>query len=177
MNSQIQYRLSGRLLMPFCLLICLLTTFISGYAQEQPPKPIEVKIKSVNTLQGLNFGIIAPSSNVGFVTIPASFPGPRVWSNVILLAGGTYSPALFEVLAIPGTLITIELPTSVFLNNLPSGTLKITDLVSSTGSPFITTSDITSVYIGGKLNVNTISFQPPGNYGGSVEVKFTQIQQ
>ncbi|NEW82364.1 MAG: DUF4402 domain-containing protein [Mariniphaga sp.] len=177
MNSHIQYVLSGRLLMPFCLLICLLTTLISGYAQEKPPRPIEVKIKSVNTLQGLNFGIIAPSSSDGFVTIPPSFPGPRAWSNVVLLAGGTYSPALFEVLAIPGTLITIELPTSVFLSNSPTGSLEITELVSSTGSPFITTGDITSVYIGGKLNVKTISFQPPGNYGGSIVVKFTQIQQ
>lgn len=174
MNNYLQCQSFKKLLLPFCLFICFTILYISANAQEQPPKPVTVNITAVENLQQLTFGRIIPSDIGGTVTIPAAQTSAPIYSGVILL-DVTY-PALFEVHAIPGTLILIDIktPTELVTNGI---SLILEDLKSSTGSPFITITDPTDVYIGGTLRVGSIEKNPSGTYPGSIEVRFTQIQQ
>ena len=175
MNSSIQCASFKKLLLTFCLFICTIALYIPVSAQEQPPKPIEVNITAVEARQQLNFGSIIPTDAGGTVTIDPN-PGSSPHPSGVLCLGSSSSPALFEVHAIPGTLIIIDFipPLELNLNGHP---LTITDMKSSTGSPFITITDPTEVYIGGTLTVGSILANPAGTYSGSIIVKFTQIQQ
>jgi hypothetical protein len=174
MNSSLQFSSFKKLLLPFFLFICFITLYISANAQEQPPKPVTVNITAVENLQQLTFGRIITTDAGGTVTIdpdPASSPHP----SGVLCLGSSSSPALFEVHAIPGTLILIEISSQdPYLNG---NHLTVTNLKSSTGSPFITKTDPSYVYIGGTLMVGSMLANPAGTYVGSIEVKFTQIQQ
>jgi len=174
MNSYVQYPSFKMLLLPFCLFVSCGFFNFKAIAQEQPPKPVTVNITAVENLQQLTFGRIIPSDLGGEVTIPAAQMSVPIYTGVILL-DVTY-PALFEVHAIPGTLITIDIvtPTTLVSNGVP---LILENLVSSTGSPFITITDPTDVYIGGTLKVGSIDANPSGTYPGLIEVRFTQIQQ
>jgi len=85
------------------------------------------------------------------------------------------TPALFEITAIPGTLITISNGPTATLTSSSSGTLSLTIGASSKGSPFITTGVTTLVYIGGTLVVkDLISSNPAGLYSGTFDVTFIQ---
>jgi len=172
MNNQIQYSLVKRPLSPFYLFICILVIYSSGYAQENPPRPIQVK---VNTLQHLSFGTFIQGGNYGTVTV--DYTGTRTASGSIILPGmySLVTPALFEITAIPGTLITISNGPTATLTSSSSGTLSLTIGASSKGSPFITTGVTTLVYIGGTLVVkDLISSNPAGLYSGTFDVTFIQ---
>jgi len=175
MNSSIQFTLVKKLLLPFCLLVCMIVLYFPANAQEQPPKPVTVNITAVVARQQLNFGSIIPTDAGGTVTIDPD-PGSSPHPSGVLCLGSSSSPALFQVHAIPGTMIIIDFipPLELSLNGHP---LTIKDMKSSTGSPFITTTDPTDVYIGGTLTVGSIIANPAGTYFGSIVVKFTQIQQ
>jgi hypothetical protein len=154
-------------------LVVLMNLPLSAYAQEMPPRPITV---TVITTQNLSFGSFAQGTLGGTVTVSSS--GMRTpGGNIMLLSGGSVSPALFDVVANPGTLITISNGPDVTLNGSNGGTLTLHIGSSSTGSPFITTvarPSPTHVYIGGTLTVGTPAASPPGDYSGSFQVTFVQ---
>jgi hypothetical protein len=153
--------------------IFLLLLFVSVSAQEMPPRPITV---TVITSQNLSFGNFAQGALGGTVSVTSS--GMRSWSgNIILLNGGSVSPALFDVVANPGTLITIVNGSDVSLNGSNGGTLMLHIGTSSTGSPFITAAarpSPTHVYIGGTLTVGNPGANPPGDYSGTFQITFVQ---
>jgi hypothetical protein len=153
--------------------IFLLMIFVSVSAQEMPPRPISV---TVVTSQNLSFGNFAQGALGGTVSVSSS--GTRSWTgNIVLLTGGSVSPALFDVVANPGTLITIVNGPDVSLNGSNGGTLTLHIGASSTGSPFITTvarPSPTHVYIGGTLTVGNPGANPPGDYSGTFQVTFVQ---
>jgi len=161
-----------KLLLPFYLFLGLGFFIVPANAQEQPPRPIQVK---VNTLQHLSFGSFIQSGNYGTVTV--DYNGTRTASGSIILPGmySLVTPALFEITAIPGTLITINNGSDVNLSGSNGGTLKLTIGPSKTGSPFITTGETTLVYIGGILVVkDLLSSNPAGIYNGTFNVTFIQ---
>lgn len=176
MNSSLQCLSFKKLLLPFCFFVCAIALYIPVSAQEQPPKPVTVNITAVEARQQLNFGSIIPTDGGGTVEILPNPGSPPNLIGVFRLGSSYCSPALFEVHAIPGTLIYIDFIPPLELN-LNARSLIIDKMTSSTGSPFITTTDPTDVYIGGTLNVGSILANPAGTYVGSIEVKFTQIQQ
>lgn len=151
----------------------LLMIYMSVSAQEMPPRPITV---TVITSQYLSFGNFAQGALGGTVNVSPS--GTRSWTgNIVLLTGGSVSPALFDVVANPGTLITIVNGSDVSLNGSNGGTLTLHIGASSTGSPFITTvarPTPTHVYIGGTLTVGNPGANPPGDYSGIFQVTFVQ---
>jgi hypothetical protein len=162
--------------MPFCLFVSILVFYTPCSAQEQPPKPIDARITNITTLQQLIFGSVIPTGTNGTVTVPSSF-GSRTFMGDVILLNSTSSPALFEVEAIPGTVITINYNTPLVLSSSNGRSIILESAESSTGSPFITLTDRTLVYIGGTIRVHSILDNPSGNYFGELNVIFTQIHQ
>ncbi len=153
------------------ILICLTFLNIPIKGQEKPPKPISV---TVSTLQHLNFGTIIPSgSSGGSVTVDNNGIRSSL-GQIILPPVGTFcSPALFEVTALRGTLITI-VTSPATLTGSAGGTLSLTPGTPSTGTPFVARGTTTDVYIGGTLAIGSLIANPAGYYSGTFTVTFIQ---
>jgi hypothetical protein len=93
--------------------------------------------------------------------------------NIILLSS-SFSTALFEVEALPGTLITILNGPDVYLegSNGTRMTLRLGNSLPQ--SPFIATTARTTVTIGGTLIVGDSKTSPPGAYSGTFSINFIQ---
>jgi hypothetical protein len=167
--------ITGRI--AFKLPVILMTGFIAllsfnqqAVAQQKPPRPISVV---VNPLDALKFGAFYQGISGGTVTV--SETGSRsVSGDVIQLnMGSSFTPAIFEVQALPGTLIHIVNGPNATLTG-PGGSMTLTIGTASTGPSFITTLNSTYVKIGGTLLVKSPSANPPGNYSGTFTVTFIQ---
>jgi hypothetical protein len=161
-----------------CLLICtgtiLLFSASNVTGQELPPRPISVY---VNPAQGLNFGAFYHGNAGGTVIIypngSRSVTGDVIQANM----GSVYAPALFEIEANPGTLISILNGPDVVLSGSNGGSLTLHIGSADPGSPLITTAlppDRTLVSIGGTLTVGNSLANPPGNYSGTFSITFIQ---
>lgn len=162
------------------LLLIVVIAIVSGFfsvvnAQEDPPRPIVV---TVNGSQHLSFGAFSHGAFGGTVTVNPD--GTRGSSGDILLLnlGYVYTPALFDIQANPGTVISIVNGPDVTLTGSNGGTLLLHVGVSLPASPFSTTvpwPTVTQVRIGGTLTVsgNPLT-NPAGNYTGSYSVTFIQ---
>jgi hypothetical protein len=168
MNSQIQYALFRKLIIPFCLFVCLSVISMGIKAQEQPPKPIKV---TVDLLRNLNFGTFCFSNSSGKVIIDPN--GVRSSLGDIILINSNTSAALFYVEAIPGTQITISNGPDAILSGSNGGTMLLQIGDSNPRSPF-TSTGTNAISIGGILNVGTKFANPPGDYSGTFSVTFVQ---
>lgn len=155
-------------------MVFLLLVQVSAHAQEPPPRPISIY---VNPAQGLIFGAFFQGSTGGSVIIypngSRSVTGSIVQANL----GFPFSPAIFEVDANPGTLITIMNGPNITLTGSNGGTLTMQIGSSSTGSPFVATATSparTQVRIGGTLIVGNPLANPSGSYSGTFSVTFIQ---
>lgn len=145
-----------------------------AHAQEPPPRPISVY---VNPAQGLIFGAFFQGVTGGTVILypdgSRSVTGSIVQANL----GYPFSPAIFEVDANPGTLISIMNGPDVTLTGSNGGFLTLHIGTASTGTPFIATATSparTIVRIGGTLTVGPPLANPSGNYSGVFQVTFIQ---
>jgi hypothetical protein len=145
-----------------------------GNAQPPPPRPIAIY---VNPAQGLIFGAFFQGASGGSVIV---YPdGSRSTTGDILQAnlGIPFSPAIFEVDANPGTVVSILNGPDVTLTGSNGGSMRLHIGASSPTSPFITTArppDRTEVRIGGTLTVGNALANPSGTYSGSFSVTFIQ---
>ncbi|MEI7524352.1 MAG: DUF4402 domain-containing protein [Mariniphaga sp.] len=148
------------------LVICL-----DVHAQEKPPKPITV---AVSTVQHLSFGTFIQSGLAGTVTVDHT--GFRSATGDIILPNmsSIVTPALFEVTALRGTLITIVNGPDTALSGSHGGTIYLRIGDSNTGSPFVVTGPTTNVFIGGTLTVASLSANPEGVYNGTFTIIFIQ---
>lgn len=184
MNSLILSPTVKRLLLPFCLFVCTILLYIPSYAQEHPPKPIEVALTSLTVIkaQDLSFGTFILAANSGTVTVDHT--GRREASNNAFLPASmssavSPSPALFIVTALPGTLITIQGSNST-ISNMGIGKVELTMFDSDPISPFIVPPVKTfgdkytevEVRIGGTLTITSAT--TAGSYGGPFNVTFIQ---
>jgi hypothetical protein len=172
-NNNTKYSRFKRLIQLTYGSIFLLLIYVPVSAQEMPPRPISV---TVVTSQNLSFGNFAQGALGGTVIVYSNGTRSRT-GDIVLLNGGSVSPALFDVVANPGTLITIVNGSDVSLNGNNGGTMMLHIGASSTGSPFITTvarPTPTHVYIGGTLTVGNPGANPPGDYSGTFQVTFVQ---
>jgi len=162
------------LLKIFPLILFLLTGHLKVKAQEPPPRPISVY---VNPAQGLIFGAFFQGISGGSVILypdgSRSVTGDIVQANL----GIPFSPAIFEVDANPGTVVSILNGPDVILTGSNGGSIRLHIGTASTGSPFITTArppSRTEVRIGGTLTVGSALANPSGTYSGSFSVTFIQ---
>lgn len=171
MNNSKPYLKIKRLQSLLYLILCITIFYTPANGQEKPPKPIAV---TVSTLQHLNFGTIIPDGTSGG-SVTVDYNGFRSsLGSIILPPIGTFcSPALFEVTALRGTLITISSPPST-LSGSHGGTMTLTLGTPSTGSPFVVRGTTTDVYIGGTLSVGPLSANHAGLYSGTFTVTFNQ---
>lgn len=183
MNNQIIASTVKRLLLSIYSFVVAIVLYIPAFAQELPPKPIEVALTSLTVIkaQDLSFGTFILASSSGWVSV--DHDGYRDASNATFLPASmsssvSPSPALFIVTALPGTLITIQGSTNT-LTNTNSGSVTVTMLDSDPMSPFIVPPAIPGnkytevwVRIGGKLTVT--SGTTAGIYGGPFTINFIQ---
>jgi hypothetical protein len=157
--------------------ILLAMSHVPAFAQELPPKPLTI---IATTLQNMNFGtFLIGSSGSGSVII---YPdGSRICSGNVFPVNSTTSALRYEVVALPGTLITI-VGQHLMLSGSNGGTIGLDISDSDPHSPFIATGIPTGtgtlvrmqVTIGGKLTIVSSGDHPPGNYGASFDVTFIQ---
>lgn len=169
MNSQKQYVSLWRLVIPFCLIVCLFVFHSQAKAQEpeQPPKPIKV---TVDLFQNLNFGTFCYGNGSG-TTVIIDSNGARSSTGNIILISSNFSAALFYVEAIPGTQITIlNGPDAILSGSGGTMFLKIGD----SNPRSFTSSGTNAIAIGGILTVGTKDANPPGDYSGRFSVTFVQ---
>lgn len=158
-----------------CFIMSVLVFFSTRIkAQEHPPRPISVY---VNPAQGLIFGAFFQGNTGGSVIL---YPdGSRSVTGDVVLAniGLPFSPAIFEVDANPGALISILNGPDATLTGSNGGMLRLHIGTSSTGSPFIATAippNRTEVRIGGTLTAGNALANPSGVYSGYFSVTFIQ---
>ena len=151
----------------------LMFTHLFVFAQEQPPRPINVFVSPV---QGLNFGSFARTSNGGTVTI---FPnGSRTSSGSIVLVdyGFAYTPALFEIEGNEGTMISLSFDQCILTGN-NGGTMTLDFYTSDPLSPFVLSVPYparTLFRIGGTLTVGNAATSPEGSYSGTFMITINQ---
>lgn len=146
----------------------------SAQAQEAPPRPIVIY---VNPALGLNFGKFSQGNFGGTVIIYPNGTRSSTGDIVQLSSGIPFSPAIFEVEANIGTVVSILNGPNVILTGSNGGSIQLQIGASSTGSPFITNvapPGRTQVRIGGTLIVGSPVSNPGGNYSGSFMVTFIQ---
>lgn len=166
--------LKQQLLTKIGSVLALLLCTLNIYAQEKPPRPI---IIYVNPAQGLSFGAFAQSGSGGTVIISSNGSRSVTGSVIQVNLGFSYSAAIFQVDAEPGTLITISNGPDITLSGSNGGSMSMHIGSSSLGSPFVATAvspSRTNLTIGGTLTVGTSPANPPGNYSGTFSVTFIQ---
>ena len=149
-------------------LICQL----KATAQEKPPR-----LHSVSCIQNFSFGAFFQGTSGGTVIIYTD--GTRSATGNVILAnlGFLYYPAIFEITATSGTLITIINGPDATLTGNNGGSMILHVGSSLPASPFIITVNppsTTQVKIGGTLTVGTPLANPVGSYSGSFLVTFNQ---
>jgi hypothetical protein len=151
------------------LLLIFLISFGVVKGQEPPPRPIRIDA----TAQVLSFGAFYEGAAGGSVIIDASGSRSATGDVVLLGLGYPFSPALFEVHAHPGTVISILNGPDAVLTGTPSGSMTLHIGNSLPASPFVSTVHFNvaiPLYIGGTLTVASPAANPPGSYTGTFEI-------
>jgi hypothetical protein len=151
-------------------LLLFMFSIVEINAQENPPIPVSVE---VNTSQFLNFGSFTGGVNGGTVTV--NYAGNRTKTGDIFLLGASESPALFDIIANPGTIMQITVPGQIELTGSNGGQIYLTINSFSTGQTFVTSANppnTTPVYVGGTLSIGDQTSAIPGNYNGNFTLTF-----
>lgn len=161
-------------LVPNVFVMVVVCCALQSGAQQLPPRPISV---SFNPAQGLRFGAFYQSISGGTVVVSAS--GVRTSTGGVVLAdlGYAYGSANFEIVANPGTLISILNGPDVVLTGSNGGSVTLHIGSSLPASPFVTTvvpPSYNSINVGGTLTVGSPVANPSGAYSGSFMITFMQ---
>ena len=156
-----------------CILMITLLTIMAGTtelkAQEPPPRPIRI----LATAQYLAFGAFYHGATGGTVIIDPSGVRSSTGDVILLGMGYSYSAALFEVHAHPGTVISILNSPDIFLAGTPAGSMRLHIGSSDPTSPFVSNVHFNvaiPLFIGGTLTVGNSVANPPGSSTGTFNV-------
>lgn len=173
-NSKYYLPLSSfiRLLM-FCF-FCVISIPTELYGQEKPPRPIKIRVQPVDALK---FGAFCQGPGGGTVTINAINGSRSSTGDIVLLSTsfGNFSPAIVQVQAIKGTVVSF--PTGLTGTLTGPGSMSMQVGTTNPPSPFIVTTDPPlwmDIRVGGTLNVGIPGSNPVGLYSGTFNVTFIQ---
>jgi len=168
--NNISSRLRTTLIVSVSLCFFMLQTRLS--AQEEPPRPM-----SLSTFQDLSFGAFITGYMGGTVIIYPDGTRSVTGDIITVFQGYQHHPAIFEVEANPGVVISIMNGPDITLNGSNGGTLTLHLGGSIPESPFVNTLRPpfrTQVRIGGTLIVGNMLDNPAGEYSGTFSVTFIQ---
>jgi hypothetical protein len=137
--------------------------------QEPPPRPIRI----TSTGQNLGFGAFYHGASGGTVIVDPNSVRTATGDVVLINLGFTYSAAVFEVHAHPGTIIAILNNNPYSLTGTPSGSMVLNITSTNPTSPFVNTAHFnvpTYLYVGGTLSVGNSAANPPGSYTGTFNI-------
>ena len=150
----------------FCCLSIFCLMAMHGFSQ----------IQSVNTIQNISFGVFTQGNSGGEIIIASNGSRSATGSVIPLHFGQTFAQAIFEIEAIPGTVVSIFLNQPfTALTGSNGGSMSLAIGITDPVSPFITTAVPplkTTVNIGGTLTVGMQSESPPGIYSGTFYITF-----
>lgn len=141
---------------------------------EPPPRPITV---TVSLSQNLSFGAFYHLAAGGSVIIYTDGSRSSTGDVVLLTMGYSFATGLYDVVAYPGTLVSILNGPDATLTGSGGGSLTLQIGNSDPSSPFIVTTmppAATQLRIGGTLIVGNPIANPPGDYSGTFDVTFVQ---
>lgn len=174
MNTDVNILNINRRLLAATALLVLYGLFCTVSAQEPPPRPVTI---TYNSSQPLAFGAFSPGAAGGTVTVNADGTRSSAGDIVLLSLGFAYTPAMFNVEANQGTVLSILVGPPVTLTGSGGGSLTLQVAGSLPTSPFVTTlpwPELTAVLVGGTLTVGNILANPPGNYTGNFNITLVQ---
>ena len=154
--------------------ILMVASFHIVYGQELPPRPITV---TVNLSQNLSFGAFYQGSSGGSVIISPTGSRSSTGDVVLLNMGYSFSTGLYNVVANPGTLVSILSSPDATLTGSNGGTMTLKTGNSNPASPFIITTTppaSTLLSVGGTLIVGNPASNPPGIYSGTFSITLVQ---
>lgn len=160
--------------------LCLVLLFMVTPTRAQVPIPVTIQSftnennqpVTVEVIQELSFGSLAPGPSGGTVTV--SPQGNRTATGSVFPAGGTFTCGIIRIKAHPKTLINI-VPASTTLR-YRGYQLNLTFSPRSDVSPqppFITHSAYTEIRIGGTLHLDGSAAVPAGSYAGQFVINIT----
>lgn len=155
------------------MLLIFVTTIGKIAAQELPPRPVSVTV----TGQTLSFGAFTHGVAGGTVIISSAGARSATGDVILLNLGFSYSTALYELVANPGTVISILNGPDVSLPGSNGGSLTLKIGASDPVSPFVINTvppAYTLLNIGGTLTVGNTVSNPPGSYSGTFNITFIQ---
>jgi hypothetical protein len=150
---------------PFGIFICLCLCSLSSFSQ----------ISSGTSVQNLCFGAFSQGSIGGTVIISASGSRSVTGSVVPLNLGVNYSPAIFEIEAPEGTIVSIMKGGNVTLTGSNGGSMMLQIGNSDPPSPFaisVPPPGKTRINFGGTLTIGSLTQNPPGSYSGTFSITF-----
>ncbi len=156
-------------------LIIIIITAITNktFTQEPPPRPVVVTV----TAQTLSFGAFTHGASGGTVTISSGGIRTATGDIILLGLGYPYSTTLYEIVANPGTIISILNGPDVVLPGSNGGSITLSIGNSDPASPFVTTVVpplSTYLNIGGTITVGNSAANPPGSFSGTYDITFIQ---
>jgi hypothetical protein len=147
------------------LLLCFCAVRLNASAQ----------IKSVETIQNLQFGAFSQGNLGGSVIVSNNGSRSSTGSVVPLNLGQAYFQAIFEVEAPEGTVLSILNGPDAILTGSNGGSMSLHLGNPDPASPFINIAAPplkTKVSIGGTLTVGNPQQSPPGTYTGTFYIIF-----
>ena len=133
----------------------MVASFHIVYGQELPPRPMTV---TVNLSQNLSFGAFYQGSSGGSVIISPTGSRSSTGDIVLLNLGYSFSTGLYDVVANPGTLVSLLNGPNATLTGSNGGTITLQIGNSNPSSPFILTTTppaSTQLSVGGTLIVGS----------------------
>jgi len=140
--------------------------------QEPPPRPVVVTVT-----QELGFGAFYHGAVGGTVIINSDASRSSTGDVILLGLGYPFSAAVYEVVANPGTIISLLNGPDVLLPGSGGGSLSLHIGGSDPASPFVTSLPYpvpTLLNVGGTLTVSNTIANPPGSYSGTFDITFMQ---
>jgi hypothetical protein len=157
----------------FLWIILIVADILRVHGQEQPPRPMTV---TVNLSQNLSFGAFYIGGTGGTVIISPTGSRSSTGDLVLLSMGYTFNSGLYDVIANPGTLVSILNSPDAILTGSNGGEMTL-QIGGYYPSPFIVTTSPptpTILSVGGTLIVGSSGSNPPGSYSGTFDITFVQ---